>query len=47
MGVFLGRKGGRMRCFLLKLINFIGIVCRIKEVNLVKFLECVKKILCV
>lgn len=36
-----------MRCFSLKLTNSTGIVCRTKEVNSVKSLECVKKTLCV
>lgn len=46
MGVLPGRKGSRMRCYPLKLTNSTGIMCRTKDVNSVKSLECFKE-LCV
>lgn len=46
VGVLPGRKGSRMRCYPLKLTNSTGIMCRTKDVNSVKSLECFKE-LCV
>lgn len=43
VGVLPGRKGSRVRCYPLKLTNSTGIMCRTKEINWVKSLECFKE----